>query len=574
MSAPNLTPDKIAAELDRIITSSQFASSPRVTELLQHIVDAHLKGTAGHLTGITIAQDLFGKDESFDPSKNPIVRVNVARLRRMLDKYYQGHGQNNPLRFSIPKGSYAPLIEPHFNTVPETSKKPLWAYALGACAVAITALFSANIININKENPVVAQIEEIKRYPTVVVLPFENLTGDSNFDTLKTGFQRQIVADLYPFRVVRVLHSEETLSDLALSENRKADYVITGSINSLEPEIDLSIDLIELPEGNTILTQHVRRDSQSLQYFETLIDISSELSRGFAGPEGTLVKKQIDEIKARIDSTTHTVKNLSAFECFSRFREYLSSKNIPKLQSAYACLQRELELHPNDSTLTSALAVLTFDIGYFNENEEIRAYRPEMANANFDPKLTTQDALDLAYKAVTLDPSNDIARGYLADAQMAFGDIDGAYISLQQAIASNRGNPNHLANLALVNSYLGKWDDAIKLSKEAMARNPDCDWYYSMPIFYKAIIERDAKTAQHYLPKVTKGLGNYMTSMFSLFAASVSNDKEALENLRPVVQGYVDSHKEDPLKHIRISGGSEEIFDAFKREMRLSGIIF
>jgi len=452
MNLPETVSNEINAELQRVVKSSQFKSSPRITELLEHIIQAHIKGKSNNLTGITIAQDLFGMDESFDPSKNPVVRVNVARLRHMLDKYYQAAGQSNPLKISIPKGSYVPLIEqPSATEQPPShhSQRFRWALVLSSLVAAtVLLLFSKTPISIEKPNERFVQVEEIKRYPTVIIVPFENLTNDPQFESLEAGFQRQLVADFYPFRVLRVLQSEASFDALSEAEIRKADYAISGSINSVEPVIDLTINLIELPGQKTILKERVSRDSGSSQYFDMLRDISSQLSNGFAGPEGALVKERINAIKDRMDTNSHTIKNLSAFECFSRFREYLSAKKIASLKSAYNCLEEELEYDPTDSTLTSALALLTYDIGYFNEHEEI------------------------------------------------------AY------------------------------------------------------------------------PHVTKNMGNYMTNMFSFFAASVSNDHESLNNLRPIIQGYVDSHQDDPLKLLRISGGSEEIFDTFKREMRRSGIEF
>ena len=578
MNLPETVSNEINAELQRVVKSSQFKSSPRITELLEHIIQAHIKGKSNNLTGITIAQDLFGMDESFDPSKNPVVRVNVARLRHMLDKYYQAAGQSNPLKISIPKGSYVPLIEqPSATEQPPShhSQRFRWALVLSSLVAAtVLLLFSKTPISIEKPNERFVQVEEIKRYPTVIIVPFENLTNDPQFESLEAGFQRQLVADFYPFRVLRVLQSEASFDALSEAEIRKADYAISGSINSVEPVIDLTINLIELPGQKTILKERVSRDSGSSQYFDMLRDISSQLSNGFAGPEGALVKERINAIKDRMDTNSHTIKNLSAFECFSRFREYLSAKKIASLKSAYNCLEEELEYDPTDSTLTSALALLTYDIGYFNEHEEIAYLKAEFGEANFDKTITTKDGLNLAKKAVKLDPSNDIARGNLADFQMAFDDIDGAYISLQQAITSNRGNPAHLANFAIVLAYMGRWEEAEQLSKEASARNPDGDWYYSLPVFYKAIVEGDGDVAKQCLPHVTKNMGNYMTNMFSFFAASVSNDHESLNNLRPIIQGYVDSHQDDPLKLLRISGGSEEIFDTFKREMRRSGIEF
>ena len=102
--------EDIKAELDRVLSSSEFRNCKRVSQLLKHIIKTHLENKSESLTGIAIAQDLFGKDEYFDPAKDPVVRVNMARLRKMLKAYYKNEGAENPLKITIPLGAYKPNI--------------------------------------------------------------------------------------------------------------------------------------------------------------------------------------------------------------------------------------------------------------------------------------------------------------------------------------------------------------------------------------------------------------------------------------------------------------------------------
>ena len=47
----------------------------------------------------------------FDPQDDPIVRIEVGRLRRDLDHYYLTDGRDDPIRITIPKGHYVPCWE-------------------------------------------------------------------------------------------------------------------------------------------------------------------------------------------------------------------------------------------------------------------------------------------------------------------------------------------------------------------------------------------------------------------------------------------------------------------------------
>ena len=48
---------------------------------------------------------------TFDPQHDPVVRIEAAKLRRRLERYYLTAGQQDPIRIDIPKGTYVPTFE-------------------------------------------------------------------------------------------------------------------------------------------------------------------------------------------------------------------------------------------------------------------------------------------------------------------------------------------------------------------------------------------------------------------------------------------------------------------------------
>lgn len=103
-----LTPDEIRSALAAALASPEFLSAPQLRAFLDFIVRATLDGETDKLKGYTIAVEALGRAESFNPVTDPIVRVEAARLRRRLDKYYGGSGVAETVRIGIPKGNYAP----------------------------------------------------------------------------------------------------------------------------------------------------------------------------------------------------------------------------------------------------------------------------------------------------------------------------------------------------------------------------------------------------------------------------------------------------------------------------------
>jgi hypothetical protein len=105
------TPDAadVLGELERILASSDFDASPRSRAFLHFIVDETLAGRQGELTQEAIATRVFGRREDFDPTVDPIVRIQAGRLRRSLERYYLLGGADDPVRIELPRGGYVPV---------------------------------------------------------------------------------------------------------------------------------------------------------------------------------------------------------------------------------------------------------------------------------------------------------------------------------------------------------------------------------------------------------------------------------------------------------------------------------
>lgn len=103
--------DDIRIVLARIIAHPLFAKSIKLQRFLTYVVEEALAGRADRLKAYNIATVALGRPDSFDPSQDPIVRVEASRLRRALTAYYAGEGMNDHVRILLNAGSYQPLFE-------------------------------------------------------------------------------------------------------------------------------------------------------------------------------------------------------------------------------------------------------------------------------------------------------------------------------------------------------------------------------------------------------------------------------------------------------------------------------
>ena len=104
------TPAEVREQLERMLASPGLQASPRRRDMLRFIVDETLAQRGNRLKAYTVALAVFGRDDTFDPQADPVVRLEARRLRRDLDGYYAGAGHHDPLHITVPKGGYVPTF--------------------------------------------------------------------------------------------------------------------------------------------------------------------------------------------------------------------------------------------------------------------------------------------------------------------------------------------------------------------------------------------------------------------------------------------------------------------------------
>lgn len=126
-AAPLAAPE-VQAELSRILASPLFCKAYRASRLLRYLVEKAQAGAVRETNEYAIGIEVFARDAaSYSTGEDPIVRVQVGRLRERLKCYYAGEGGRNPIRVRIPLGSYLPRFERagSFSLAPRLAFRPL-----------------------------------------------------------------------------------------------------------------------------------------------------------------------------------------------------------------------------------------------------------------------------------------------------------------------------------------------------------------------------------------------------------------------------------------------------------------
>jgi TolB-like protein len=102
--------------LEKIVSSRAFTRSDFLKRFLKFLVAKVLRSEEHQIKEYSLAIEVFGRKDSFDPKIDTIVRVQAHRFRAKLNQYYRTEGSNEQLRIDIPKGSYIPVITTLRNT--------------------------------------------------------------------------------------------------------------------------------------------------------------------------------------------------------------------------------------------------------------------------------------------------------------------------------------------------------------------------------------------------------------------------------------------------------------------------
>jgi hypothetical protein len=121
--------------VQRISASSNFQKSPRLQELLLYICERALLNRPDDLREQLIGCRVFLRRPDYNSGEDNIVRVEVRRLRKRLEDYFNSEGRDEPIVISIPKGSYVPVFQPRerafaeaapaASAIPETLPAPV-----------------------------------------------------------------------------------------------------------------------------------------------------------------------------------------------------------------------------------------------------------------------------------------------------------------------------------------------------------------------------------------------------------------------------------------------------------------
>ena len=104
------SPEEVKMQLERMLQCRLFKHSPRLSRFFTFTVEQALEGAEQRLKEYSIALEVFGKPETFDPRMDSAVRVAARQLRAKIDLYYLTEGAQDPVLIRYRPGDYIPMF--------------------------------------------------------------------------------------------------------------------------------------------------------------------------------------------------------------------------------------------------------------------------------------------------------------------------------------------------------------------------------------------------------------------------------------------------------------------------------
>lgn len=438
--------DEAEAELNRLLSDVRFRASDRQREILRYLAVRRFNGCRENVKAYSIALDVLGRSSDFDASIDPIVRIEISRLRTALDSYYSVFGPELGVAIHIPKGSYVS----YFLTAPVTSVDDVVAdveeheHVLSApditAAKSNRRWRSAAIVTIASTSAIAiwwiathSPVQTIKPTLTVSMVAVSPMyAGDASVtrDTVMTALSQ--------FDTVMVTKIGYTPS------HYKQRYELNLKYYADTDDRSILWQVVDTTDGHLLKAGLEKVDLEGKAPATARLELAGAIARRVVSARGV-----INSTLAR-EAPDNAIGNA----CVARAEIMLDAADTNDKDAVELCLKRTLLLDPNNPDASAALA-------------RLYAQQPETAG----------ESLDLAKAAVSNAPLSDRAHLALMAARFANGRIDAAIDAGNKAVALNPYNSGTAAYLSLVLFSGGYWKAASDMARSsaALEDTPPCN---------------------------------------------------------------------------------------------------
>lgn len=422
-----LIKNSVQEQLARILGSEEFSTARRLSDFLEYIVSETLADRSASLQAYPIALEVFERTPDFDPQIDTIVRVQAGQLRLRLQEYYAQSGRCDPVLIKVPKGGYVPTFtERDLPTNTRTSE------AVG-------------------DDPT----------PSIIVLPFSNLSGDASFEYFNLGLTEEIIAALSCFPDIKLYArnlayqvDNSGIDFVQFANDNNVRFLLDGNVRRGRNMLRISVRLIDTKTSKILWNSTYDREYIAADIFEVENEIAAKVVAEIAGPNGDIVRHDL------LEASRQSPESQSAYEAVLRAYGYWHNPDRNKHREVSELLEAAVRKDPNYSDASVMLSRMYLDQRRFGYN---------LVSTIED---AIEKAIHYAKHAIKYAPNNAISWHLLSLAHFEKREYELFEQTGTRALSLCPNHPDILAQFGLQLWNLGQLKRGVRMAQKALSLTP------------------------------------------------------------------------------------------------------
>ncbi|MFA9419868.1 MAG: tetratricopeptide repeat protein [Gammaproteobacteria bacterium] len=298
--------------------------------------------------------------------------------------------------------------------------------------------------------------EEIDKtqLPNIVVLPFDNLSGDPQQEYFSDGITESVILSLSSFKelTVKSRHSSfafkgSNKSVREIGDELGVQYIVEGSVRHSPNKVRVTVQLVEANSGNQVWGKRYDTD------LDQLFEIEEELSQTIAGTLYGRIGKQV-----KLSNYQKPAKNLKSYDYLMRGWYHAEKLNIKDTSISIEQLQKCIEIDPQNADAHSLIAA-EYGVLLFENWTTDRPNTLHLAQQNIE-------------KALELEPDNPTAHSFMSEYLLFRREFERSLYHAEKAIELNPTFPDGYSMKAVALATAHRYEEAVDLAERSLQLDP------------------------------------------------------------------------------------------------------
>jgi adenylate cyclase len=346
--------------------------------------------------------------------------------------------------------------------------------------------------------------------PSIIVLPFVNLSGDPSQEYFSDGVTEEITATLSRVAALFVIartsaftYKGKAVKVQDISREMGVRYVLEGSVQKADGQVRIIAQLIDATTGEHLWSEHYDRP------FKDIFAVQDEIVRKIV----TTLKLQIPLMEQGYFVRKRT-GNLEAYDTFLHgvefYRRAFSETNKELHEQAQQMFEKAIALDPQFAEAYVWLGQIYWLRWFYGWNPTLQ---------------TLEQAGELAQRAIALDDSLPMPHWVLGLVYVWKKQHDQAIVKAERAIALGPNDAEGYFVLGDVLVFAGRPEEGIGLIKQAMRLNPRYPITYLHDLGWAYRVAGQCEEAIVLLKKLLSVKPDFLPSHINLASCYVELDR-------------------------------------------------